>query len=137
MNHYQLQKECEKTEVKPLFGNELYCKTYYDKPAGKDRFHLVLIAQNQTGLENIRKLQRISVADHFYYKPLTPHPLIFENTEGLFCSTASALSYINDCFLKEKDDFLLKSPFSYLSVKKRRGAIICKPRLCGSLRLWL
>ena len=104
MNHYQLQKECEKTEVKPLFGNELYCKTSYDKPAGKDRFHLVLIAQNQTGLENIRKLQRISVADHFYYKPLTPHPLIFENTEGVFCSTACALSYINDCFLKEKDD---------------------------------
>ena len=104
MGHYSLQKECENSKVKALFGNELYCKTSYDKPAGKSRFHLVLIAQNQKGLENIRKLQRISVADHFYYKPLTPHPLIFENTEGIFCSTACALSYINDCFLKGKDD---------------------------------
>lgn len=104
MNHYQLQKECENSKVKALFGNELYCKTSYDKPAGNSRFHLILIAQNQKGLENIRKLQRISVANHFYYKPLTPHPLIFENTEGIFCSTACALSYINDCFLKGKDD---------------------------------
>ena len=104
MNHYQLKKECKNSKVKPLFGNELYCKTSYDKPAGNSRFHLVLIAQNQKGLENIRKLQRISVSYHFYRKPLTPHPLIFENTEGIFCSTACALSYINDCFLKEKDD---------------------------------
>lgn len=104
MNHYQLKKGCENSEVKPLFGNELYCKTSYDKPAGNSRFHLVLIAQNQKGLENIRKLQRISVSHHFYRKPLTPHPLIFKNTEGIFCSTACALSYINDCFLKGKDD---------------------------------
>ena len=104
MNHYKLLQECKDSSVKPLFGNELYCKTSYEKPAGNSRFHLVLIAQNEKGLENIRKLQRLSVAHHFYYKPLTPHPLIFENTEGIFCSTACALSYINDCFLKGKDD---------------------------------
>ena len=59
---------------------------------------------NQKGLENIRKIQRISVSDHFYYKPLTPHPILFENTEGVFVSTACSLSYINQMFLEEKDD---------------------------------
>ena len=105
MNHYSLQQECKSNgNVKCLYGNELYCKTGYEKPAGQERFHLVLIAQNQKGLENIRKLQRLSVADHFYYKPLTPHELIFENTEGIFCSTACALSYINHNFLQENDE---------------------------------
>lgn len=104
MNHYSFQQECSKNNVKFLLGNELYCKKDYSKPDNKDRYHLVLIAMNQKGLENIRKIQRISVSDHFYYKPLTPHPLIFENTEGIFCSTACALSYINNQFLQGNDE---------------------------------
>ena len=104
MNHYSFQQACQGTNIKPLFGNELYCKKDYSKPDNKDRYHLVLIAMNQKGLENIRKIQRISVSDHFYYKPLTPHPLIFENTEGIFCSTACALSYINNQFLQGNDE---------------------------------
>ena len=104
MNHYAFQQECSKNNVKFLLGNELYCKKDYSKPDNKDRYHLVLIAMNQKGLENIRKIQRISVSDHFYYKPLTPHQLIFENTEGIFCSTACALSYINNQFLQGNDE---------------------------------
>ena len=104
MNHYSFQQACKGTNIKPLFGNELYCKKDYSKPDNKDRYHLVLIAMNQKGLENIRKIQRISVSDHFYYKPLTPHPLIIENTEGIFCSTACALSYINNQFLQGNDE---------------------------------
>ena len=104
MNHYSFQQECSKNNVKFLLGNELYCKKDYSKPDNRDRYHLVLIAMNQKGLENIRKIQRISVAKHHYYKPLTPHPLIFENTEGIFCSTACALSYINNQFLQGNDE---------------------------------
>ena len=105
MNHYQLQQECKSNgNVKPIFGNELYCKNGYEKPLDKNRYHLVLLAQNEQGLQNIRKIQRISVANHFYYKPLSPHELVFENTEGVFCSTACALSYINHNFLQGNDD---------------------------------
>ena len=104
MNHYSFFKACEDTKIKPIFGNEIYCKKDYSKPDNQNRFHLVLLAQNEQGLQNIRKIQRISVADHFYYKPLVPHELIFENTEGIFCSTACALSYINHHFLNNNDD---------------------------------
>ena len=104
MNHYAFQQECSKNNIKPIFGNEIYCKKGYIKPDTQQRFHLVLLAQNEQGLQNIRKIQRIAVAEHFYYKPLVPHDLIFENTEGIFCSTACALSYINDCFLNGNDE---------------------------------
>lgn len=104
MNHYSFLKACEGTNIKPIFGNEIYCKKDYIKPDTQQRFHLVLLAQNEQGLQNIRKIQRIAVAEHFYYKPLVPHDLLFENTEGIFCSTACALSYINDCFLNGDDE---------------------------------
>lgn len=104
INHYALQQVCKWTSVKPLLGNEFYCKPTLDKPTNRDRHHLVLIAQNEQGLQNIRKIQRLSVSDHFYYKPLLPHPLLFENTEGIFVSTACSLSYINHLFLNQKDD---------------------------------
>lgn len=104
MNHYSFLKACEGTNIKPIFGNEIYCKKNYIKPDNQQRFHLVLLAQNEKGLQNIRKIQRIAVAEHFYYKPLVPHDLIFENTEGIFCSTACALSYINNQFLSHNDE---------------------------------
>lgn len=104
MNWYALQQECSDSGVSPIFGNEFYCKTSLYKPSGKTRYHLVCLAMNEHGLQNIRKMQRISVKDHFYWKPLLPHPILFENTEGIFVSTACSLSYINQMFLEEKDD---------------------------------
>ena len=104
MNWYALQQACNDTGVSPIFGNEFYCKTSLEKPSSKTRYHLVCLAMNEQGLQNIRKMQRISVKDHFYWKPLLPHPILFENTEGVFVSTACSLSYINQMFLEEKDD---------------------------------
>ena len=104
MNHYAFQQACNDSGVSPIFGNEFYCKTSLYKPSGKTRYHLVCLAMNEQGLQNIRKMQRISVKDHFYWKPLLPHPVLFENTEGIFVSTACSLSYINQMFLEEKDD---------------------------------
>lgn len=105
MNHYAFQQACQNNgNVRPIFGNEFYCKTSLYKPSGKTRYHLVCLAMNEQGLQNIRKMQRISVKDHFYWKPLLPHPILFENTEGIFVSTACSLSYINQMFLEEKDD---------------------------------
>lgn len=104
VNHYALQQECKNTNVKPIYGNEFYCKTSLDKPTNKNRFHLVCLAMNETGLQNIRKMQRLSVKHHFYYKPLLPHDILFENTDGIFISTACSLSYISQCFLNNNDD---------------------------------
>ena len=103
-NHYSLLQACKGTDIKPLLGNEFYCKTTMDKPLDRNRYHIILIARNQQGLTNINKMQRLAVQDHFYYKPLLPHDILFENTEGIFVSTACALSYINYNFLHNNDD---------------------------------
>ena len=61
MNWYALQQACSDSGVSPIFGNEFYCKTSLYKPSGKTRYHLVCLAMNERGLQNIRKMQRISV----------------------------------------------------------------------------
>lgn len=104
-NWYALKEECKKSEIKPIYGNEFYCKTTLGKPKNQTRYHLVLLAMNEQGAKSIRKLQRLSVKQHFYYKPLLPFPLLFNtNPEGIFVSTACSLSYINQCFLNNNDD---------------------------------
>ena len=65
--------------------------------ANKEHFTLYLDEMQEWGWLD-------SDAEHFYYKPLVPHDLIFENTEGIFCSTACALSYINNQFLQGNDE---------------------------------
>jgi DNA polymerase III alpha subunit len=112
-NWYALQQECKQSNVKPIFGNEFYCKPTLEKPNSQTRYHLVCLAMNDIGLQNINKMQRLSsTKEHKYYKPLLAHPILFENTEGIFVSTACSLSYINQNFLSGNDeeayDFLNK-----------------------------
>lgn len=93
-NWYSLQKSCEGTNIKPLYGNEFYCKTTLDKPKDQTRYHIVCIAMSPKGAENINRMQGISLS-HKYYKPLLPHQVLMTYTEDVFISTACSLSYIN------------------------------------------
>ena len=93
-NWYSLQKSCEGTNIKPLYGNEFYCKTTLDKPKDQTRYHIVCIAMSPKGAENINRMQGISLS-HKYYKPLLPHQVLMTYTEDVFVSTACSLSYIN------------------------------------------
>ena len=93
-NWYSLQKSCEGTNIKPLYGNEFYCKTTLGKPKDQTRYHIVCIAMSPKGAENINRMQGISLS-HKYYKPLLPHQVLMTYTEDVFVSTACSLSYIN------------------------------------------
>lgn len=88
-----LSRECEGTNIKPIFGNEFYCsKTYEEK--SRDRDHLVLLAMNHEGLVNIRRFQRIAV-EHFYYRPILSYKTIEELPhDGIYSTSACALGTI-------------------------------------------
>lgn len=89
----ELSRECEGTNIKPIFGNEFYSyKTYEEKT--KDRQHLVLLAMNHDGLVNIRRFQRIAV-EHFYYRPILSYEIMEEFPhDGIYCTSACALGII-------------------------------------------
>ena len=101
----ELNNECKNSPVNALFGNEFYCKPTMAKPSDRTRYHLVCIAMNETGLQNINKMQSIACRpEHRYYKPLLAHPVLFNHSDGIFISTACSLSYISQNLLNGEED---------------------------------
>ena len=53
-----------------------------------NRYHLVLLAQNNTGYHNLIKLSSISFIDGYYYKPRISKAVLAQYSEGLICLSA-------------------------------------------------
>jgi DNA polymerase-3 subunit alpha len=70
-------KEAGNKGVKPLIGIETYVATrkHTDKDPVKDkqRYHLILLAMNNTGYQNLMQLSTISNLDGYYYFPRIYH----------------------------------------------------------------
>lgn len=90
-----------KGNIKPIFGNECYCtsKKIFDGDKRRQD-HLVLLALNDEGLVNIRRIQRLAV-EHTYYKPLCYYDDILEQVplSGIFATSACSLSSISKALL--------------------------------------
>lgn len=95
-----LDVECKKNNIKPIFGCEFYCTPSYSKNKSRDRQHLLILAKDETGLYNIRKLLRIA-NDNFYYKPIMSYDSLFENQEGLIISSACSLGVVAENLIKK------------------------------------
>ena len=94
---YEFQSVLSRTDIKPIFGCEFYCKETYEKPKDSTRFHLVVLAKNNEGLKQINRMVRVA-NNHFYYKPLLPYPYLFEHPDDIFITTACALGSIGQSF---------------------------------------
>ncbi|GHV02554.1 DNA-directed DNA polymerase [Clostridia bacterium] len=88
-------KHNEKSEhkVKPIFGCEFYVdRDLHIKESQDGRIpkfhHLVLLAKNYKGYENLIKLNSVAYVDGYYYKPRIDYALLAGHTEGLICLTA-------------------------------------------------
>lgn len=80
--------QAAKKGVKPIIGIEAYIiDCSYDHPQSKKakRQHLVLLAQNQTGYNNLVKLSSLSYIKGFYYKARISKDLLKQYSEGIIC----------------------------------------------------
>lgn len=96
------QAACRKYGLNPVFGLEQYVIpddeliTLNDK--GKRvrcrNNHLILLAKNMEGMNNIRHLHYISMAaeNHFYYNNHSTFSEIFQYKDGVICGTACMMS---------------------------------------------
>ena len=73
----------QKEGIKLILGVEAYTvKDITKKDKNEKRSHLVLLAKNLTGYQNLIKLISIASCDGFYYKPLIDKKLLKEYSEG-------------------------------------------------------
>lgn len=80
----RFQDACKKHDVRPLFGVEAYFvpSVKNDGDGKHERFHLILLAKNNQGLEKLFKLSQISWQDNFYYKPRIDFDLLEEMVDN-------------------------------------------------------
>ena len=83
-------KKMKKNGIKPLIGIEAYVHNgeQLDDKSTKQRFHLILIAKNETGYKNLMYLSSMSYIEGFYYYPRINKKILKEHSEGLVCSSA-------------------------------------------------
>ncbi len=85
-------EEAKKRNIRPIIGCEVYVanRSRFDKETGIDNmyYHLILLAENQTGYHNLMRLVSDGFIDGFYYKPRVDMALLEEHSEGLIALSA-------------------------------------------------
>jgi len=85
---YQAARE---VGIKPIIGCEIYIapNSRFSHNAGdKINYHLVLLAKNQTGYQNLIQLATKAQLEGFYYKPRVDKELLEQYHEGLIALTS-------------------------------------------------
>jgi DNA polymerase-3 subunit alpha len=85
---YQAAREAG---IKPIIGSELYIAPggRLSRNAGdKINYHLILLAKNQTGYQNLIQLTTRAHLEGFYYKPRVDKELLEQHHEGLIALSA-------------------------------------------------
>ena len=77
--------------IKPIIGIEAYMasRTMKERSPQEDKksSHILLLAENQTGYQNLLKLASAAQMEGFYYYPRIDHELLAKHAEGLICSS--------------------------------------------------
>ncbi len=96
--------------VKPIIGMEAYLtkwgRTRFDKEAGVDTqpYHLLLLAQNQTGYQNLLKIASASQLEGYYYRPRIDHAFLEQHSEGLIATSGCLAAEIPRMVEQGRDD---------------------------------
>ena len=110
-------KTCKEEGIKPVLGCEIYVapNSRFDKEltGGEDRYyHLVLLAENNTGYDNLMKIVSRGFTEGYYYKPRVDMELLRENHEGIIalsaCLAGEVQRYIQKGLVEEAKKAALK-----------------------------
>ena len=86
-------KECKATGINPVLGCEVYVApgSRFDRERvqGEDRYyHLILLAENNEGYQNLIKIVSAGFVDGYYYKPRVDFEILEKYHEGIICLSA-------------------------------------------------
>jgi len=84
-------RACRAAGVKPVLGVETYVAArrmdQKDPQKDRERFHLLLLAQNQTGYQHLLQIASDSQLEGYYYRPRVDHAYLEAHSEGLIATT--------------------------------------------------
>lgn len=86
-------RECKAQGIRPIMGCEAYVapKSRFDREANnsEERYnHLVLLAENNTGYQNLMKIVSLGYLEGFYYKPRVDYEVLEKYSQGIIALSA-------------------------------------------------
>jgi len=113
-------KQAKKYGIKPIIGCEVYVATRgmedRDPKYDSDQYHLVLLAQNETGYRNITYLVSQGFIKGFYYKPRVDFELLRKHSEGIIALSACLAGSIQQFILNGNYERAKEEALTYLEI---------------------
>lgn len=94
--------------VKPVIGLEAYMapRGMQDRDPKLDRnaYHLLLLAENQTGYQNLLQIASAAQLDGFYYNPRIDHDFLAAHADGLICTSGCMSAEIPRALVEQRPE---------------------------------
>ena len=96
---------CTDAGIKAIIGCEFYVADNYMEKKGKTKLaHLILLAKDDKGYDNLCKLNAEAFKNGFYYKPRIDYELLAKYHEGLVCLSACLAGDVPQLIMKHQYD---------------------------------
>ena len=104
----EFYKKAKNNGLKPIIGVEAYLApgSRHSKKPGIDdkRYHLLLLAENNEGYQNLLKLVTISHLEGFYYKPRIDKEILRKYSKGLIATSGCLAGEISRAIIGGSKD---------------------------------
>ncbi len=112
----EFYNKATKAGIKPIIGMEAYIvrkgsrfergqsNESNGRKKSKHYNHLILLAKNKTGYNNLSKLSTLGHTEGFYYKPRIDLELLEKYREGLICTSACAGGVVSSYLVNNEID---------------------------------
>ena len=107
--------------IKPIIGCEIYVSpgSRFDREtgSGEDRYyHLILLAENNTGYQNLMKIVSKGFVEGFYYKPRVDYEVLRTYSEGIICLSACLAGEVQRFLARGMYEEACKSALRYQEI---------------------
>ncbi|MFS0837359.1 DNA polymerase III subunit alpha [Paenibacillus sp. 1P03SA] len=113
-------KACRAKGIKPILGCEAYFTegTIRTKGTRQDQpiYHLILLAKNMQGYQNLMKLCSVGHLEGFHYKPRIDHDHLARYSEGLVCLSACLGGEVSQHLLHDRKEQAKAAAERYRSI---------------------
>ena len=118
-------REAKKQGIKPIIGCEVYVSPtsrHERREVGGIRYyHLILLAENETGYRNLVTLVSLASTEGYYYKPRVDKELLRRYHEGIICLSACVQGEIPHALINRDEKKAAELTQEYIDIFGREN----------------
>src|SRR3712207_5948342 len=97
-------KAATKAGLHPIIGVEAYLAEGSARAKERKSYHLLLLAENETGYRNLLKLSTLAQLEGYYYRPRIDLEMLSQHGTGLIATSACLGGPVANNFLHNRPD---------------------------------